>query len=615
MLAQSGLARECRQIVGANFEQKAEALAKRARLVQPDQGPAVVMTAIPVRGSRWPTRFRAALAGASNEDERRTLEKADRDSQLTRLAAALRLADFPVVRLADQSADPEALLRMAAGSKRARTVRARVLNFRRMTGWMQTSTGRAWPPTVVNLIDYLRDVVDGGAPRTVPDQIAGMISFMELAGSVPLAARFSVHPLWLASVRDASARLAANAPMPHKAPRFPMAFVAGLEDIVVDNMVPDFKKFIAWCRLVKLWAALRSDDTEGINPALLRLTPAGLEGTLDRSKTSGPGRKVRHLPFVVSGGAFVKHAGWLRQGFEILTSREFSFPRDYLVPAAEPCYGTVVRRMARYSDRAVYGRAVLMDMPGQGSEELPAEGALLEHSVAASFWTEHSERNFLTTVAAAIGIEKSQRDYIGRWKPGEQSDDYVRSTRQIVTALQDRVAKSLREEPSAVDEEDLYDELSAHLLSGGVPAAEVPDAIDRLRPTWAFEGDEEDTRPGARTPLAASPLAPAGPASDDEPVAPPTPGREGYWMSITRNRQFRCLHRFGGCYFRPGVNVRCFELIKDVGEAVFDSRCLLCFEVDGKVRAAKGIGPVVDVEADEVDDAASASESSSSDSS
>ena len=51
------------------------------------------------------------------------------------------------------------------------------------------------------------------------------------------------------------------------------------------------------------------------------------------------------------------------------------------------------------------------------------------------YWTEHSERATMPSALAALGIEKSERDLLGRWTP-EGSDQYVRTYNAVVGRLQ-----------------------------------------------------------------------------------------------------------------------------------------------------------------------------------
>jgi hypothetical protein len=523
------------------------------------------------------------------------------------LAAALRESGLPVVLLAETASDPEGLLRMTAGARRGTTIRNRVLQWRRMADWMRAACGRPWPSSVVVLIDYLCDVVDGGAPPSMPERIAAMISFFEKAGAVLGADRLSAHPLWLSAVRDTAARLAVDAPAPKKAAMFPAIFIVAMEYAVHDKHYPLFKRFIAWVRLLKVWAALRSDDTEGLVPQELRLTDAGVEGVLERSKTSGPGRRCRHLPFFVSHDAYLGYRGWLQCGYDLMKFSGLAYPRDYLVPIADAEYDGVIHKMARYQDRALYGRALLVDLAPAPSAGTPIK-FLAAWPRAAGYWTEHSERNFLPTVAAALGFDKNQRDYIGRWKPGAQSDDYVRSARQILDKLQGEVARRLRAEPNFIDEQDIRAGLRKYLHKFEV----AQDTVDELIASLSQD-------PGVQAPvLASSTYANGGGDSDSSdgfdddvgsnPRGDDTPTTEGiapddtedldavlpYWLCHTRNRQHRCLHRVGGCHLSPGVHSTPldFEYLstEEVGTRVYDAKCKKCFPVQDGAHTVAASG-------------------------
>jgi hypothetical protein len=72
----------------------------------------------------------------------------------------------------------------------------------------------------------------------------------------------------------------------------------------------------------------------------------------------------------------------------------------------------------------------------------------------ATFWTEHSERNLLSSVLVFMDVEKSKRDLVGRWKP-EGSDTYMRTYNVVVSKLQHQCAVALT---SATRFEDLGEE-------------------------------------------------------------------------------------------------------------------------------------------------------------
>jgi hypothetical protein len=279
-----------------------------------------------------------------------------------------------------------------------------------------------------------------------------------------------------------------------------------------------------------------------------------------------------------------------------------SYPRDYLVPLAGAEYDDVIHKMARYQDRALYGRALLVDLAPTLSVGIPIK-FLAAWPRAAGYWTEHSERNFLPTVAAALGFDKNQRDYIGRWKPGAQSDDYVRSARQILDKLQGEVARRLRAEPNFIDEQDIraglvkylhrfevvqetVDELIASISQApGVqaPVAASSTYVNGGGDTESSDGFDDDDDPN---PLGGSPVTIDIVQDSTEDLDVDLP----YWLCHTRNRQHRCLHRVGGCHLSPGVHSvpLDFEYLStlEVSTRVYDAKCKKCFPLQDGARTA-----------------------------
>ena len=84
----------------------------------------------------------------------------------------------------------------------------------------------------------------------------------------------------------------------------------------------------------------------------------------------------------------------------------------------------------------------------------------------ALFFTEHSERHWVPSVSAALRVEKSVRDYAGRWgvDSSHQSNDYVVSSRKIITGFRRQLCIALSEGTEDYDEEDIFIELG--LLEG-----------------------------------------------------------------------------------------------------------------------------------------------------
>ncbi|CAE7515150.1 unnamed protein product [Symbiodinium microadriaticum] len=85
------------------------------------------------------------------------------------------------------------------------------------------------------------------------------------------------------------------------------------------------------------------------------------------------------------------------------------------------------------------------------------------------FWSGHSMRHVLPTIAAVFGVPKEQRDYLGRWHVGlHQSSDYIHTCRQIVHDIQRRVCDKLSGGKPGYDEEELFEDFGAWLRERGL---------------------------------------------------------------------------------------------------------------------------------------------------
>ena len=80
---------------------------------------------------------------------------------------------------------------------------------------------------------------------------------------------------------------------------------------------------------------------------------------------------------------------------------------------------------------------------GEFGWELMQHVLLLPDGLEA-FYSGHSARNFLTSVAAVIGVSRDERAYLGRWSMGmTSSEEYVRTSRQVVFKIQRAVNRAL----------------------------------------------------------------------------------------------------------------------------------------------------------------------------
>ena len=139
---------------------------------------------------------------------------------------------------------------------------------------------------------------------------------------------------------------------------------------------------------------------------------------------------------------------WICQGLELIQKGPFP-DRDFLLPAVDN-KGRFVKRPATYSQAVSISAKVLMNLRRPvrtlgGQELVEGEAPLLKDPKVISFWSEHSERATLPSLAGLLELfTKEQLDKLGRWSEGAQSDAYVRTFYTTVRMIQMGVGKALR---------------------------------------------------------------------------------------------------------------------------------------------------------------------------
>ena len=92
---------------------------------------------------------------------------------------------------------------------------------------------------------------------------------------------------------------------------------------------------LAWMRLIKLYATMRTDDLQRLRPVDVQLGPSGFRGILRRTKTTGPAKRVKTLPMCAPTEAAVSGADWLNVGYT-LWKKAVDFERDFFMPRVVP---------------------------------------------------------------------------------------------------------------------------------------------------------------------------------------------------------------------------------------------------------------------------------------
>jgi hypothetical protein len=588
-----------------SFDELAEAL-RTARSKHPHRGAALPFELmVKVKEGGWRTSLQKKMLQLPVEDgdSRAKLEKEERDRWLDVLIGYIKEASLPVLLAAATATDSEGALRHVAGTAKWKTLRNRCKTWAKIRDWLRRVHGVRFPAHVGHVIDYLQDLVSMGCGRSVPGSVAAALAFMEKAGGVE--ERITLNTLFISTVEDLEMQIKLQSGWTiKKAPVFALRMLLALE-LFICSQRPKYKRFVAWIRLLKVYGCLRFDDTKGLVPERIRLSSSGLRATLERSKTTGPGRKTGEAPVFVDRECSLTGGDWLKEGFEILKSPGFSWKRDYLLPKSSDDLESCVKRQLDYSCASGIGRSLLLELKSpiwNNAEEVWQESdvVFLLTSPCHLFWTEHSERHVLPSWSAALGVDKSKRDDLGRWGiDRRQSQDYVATARLAVTSVQREVLQAVSEGCREIDEDDLMSELGEFLRKRGATDAFVKDAVEnlttpRLQGGWFGLGQAYPLQPvthegmedlvltvaeGAELPIML-------PVSEDcsEPSLEKAPEEEAeFWITLGKAGQFRKLHRKGGCFVDPVKDCSAVQRFWDLDGVVVHSKCKLCFRKAGEV--------------------------------
>ena len=113
-------------------------------------------------------------------------------------------------------------------------------------------------------------------------------------------------------------------------------------------------------------------------------------------------------------------------------------------------------------------------------------GPLLQQRASLSFWTEHSERNWLASILAALGVPREKRDYVGRWRVISASDEYIRTAQFLVISLQEEALRGLAQDERWNLRNGSLDDLSLFLVDRGVSQDDAQKEVRalQLRTQW-----------------------------------------------------------------------------------------------------------------------------------
>ena len=369
-----------------------------------------------------------------------------------------------------------------------------------------------------------------------------------------------------------------------------------------------YVRIFAWFKLLKLWAALRWDDTLGIPPSSMELLRGrGLRGKIVRSKTTGDGKRIDVQEFYVAFDSWLVAPGWLAEGWSLFNDMGRSYGnqgRDFLLPRPDRRMHGFRGSMVRYPDALSMSRALARELKKveveDSSSGLVESRKLILIPDVSGYWSEHSERVTMVSWAAALGVDPESRRRWGRWKPSTD-EEYAKTTLTMVLAAQKQVAEKLRFSwggADLVEDEVLLQELGAWLEGRCFTEQEIDEQLRRLRQTrrgrrWrrtemAHQLELED---GALSEDGHTPrLSDASDAPDPLPLEDAVVDLEAgalevsagtFVLSIVGRTKRRTLHRVGSCYRKPGIHYKEFLVVGD-NRPVLEAGERLCSSCFGR---------------------------------
>ena len=530
------------------------------------------------------SHFKAAL---KRPDVSRTeLELLEKERWASALVSFIQEANLPLCKIAESTTSPAQVLVKAVGSRRAKTLRNRVRAWQKVRDWLLFARGYPYPKSISDMLDFLLFLEEDGLKKSYISQVSAALAVIEDVGMVEPDHRISTHRTWVQVCQSLQADADASSAPRRSAPPLTVAMLLSLELTVVDSETPEYHRALVWIILICIWACLRLSDLEGIDPRRATMSSAGFKGIVSKTKTTGPGKRVLEVPIFVHRRAGISGVDWLTTGWGIWEQYNASHPRDYFLmrPSDDFCFP--LKKFMNTMQMAGFVKRAFRELRPPTKNRFTDSWKLVEHAElvpieAIMFWSGHSLRHFLPTVAAAMHYNKEQRDYLGRWQAGsQQSNDYIHSARQNVHDIQVGVSQGLMDGSKSYDETELLQNLEAWVSEKSGDPREVrrhhtvlrmihgswqlgsrwqDDAEFRKYDYWSLRSEEKDA--GVIHLEHAESLAEAK-----------------YFVVVSRRSGFRRLHKLNSC----GIDWRScsrVEFVSSITKSTADAVCRRCAQI------------------------------------
>jgi hypothetical protein len=154
---------------------------------------------------------------------------------------------------------------------------------------------------------------------------------------------------------------------------------------------------------------------------------------------------------------------------------------------------------------------------------------------------------------------------------------YVRTARQVVVDLQDKIVRYVRA-GSPLDEGMAYQRYREHLAKMGVDPDGITEAVDRM----CINPAACTSAPVPGTPVVAGDGTITPPVLDEVGAKPPDAAADKYtyWVVYSAKRRHGRLHRWRNCWIQP-EGVRDWEGADRLEDLIYHTMCKRCFKDHG----------------------------------
>eukprot|EP00435_Cladocopium_sp_Y103_P023724 s2642_g5.t1 len=329
---------------------------------------------------------------------------------------------------------------------------------------------------------------------------------------------------------------------------------------------------------------------EYVPAALNFMERAGGVSVNDRFSGQQVLKKLRETKYYGLGkwSAFFMAPDWLDAGLRVWRDEAMSFERDFFLPLPRADWEGVAQCMADYGDVVGLSKQLLrkLRLPmHRNAKWTQLDAKLIITEEAFHFWTEHSERNWLVSLLAVLGVRQPERNFIGRWSITSSADEYLRTSQQVLIGLQEQLVEALRGPDKWGLREAGLDDLAQHIVNkgGSAATAEMQRRLLLLDPAFA---------PGLGVqPASWEPVDVLPPAADDEAVDPHQLASP-YFVTVVGSKRLRRLHRRKGCGV-SAIDVQASEDVWTLKGLIYDLACKHCWRAGENITIS---------EAEEADD-------------